>query len=161
VSKIDTIESCVLALRRYASAVVEDEREQEDLVHDCLVLALDRWHTYRGEGSPRAWLLAIMRNRFISRLRRQKVRAHANLFDLKGQDPRELPPTQELRTELRETLRALHALPDEQRQILVLIALTDFSYADVAQLLSIPIGTVMSRIYRGRERLRRMVEQPI
>jgi RNA polymerase sigma-70 factor (ECF subfamily) len=122
---------------------------------------LDRWHTYRGEASPQAWLLAIMRNRFISQLRRKKVRAHANLFGLMSHDADELPPTQELLTELRETLRALHALSDEQRLILALIALTDLSYAEVSQLLGIPIGTVMSRISRGRERLRRMVEGTI
>jgi RNA polymerase sigma-70 factor (ECF subfamily) len=65
-----------------------------------------------------------------------------------------MPARQELQTEARELLRALNALPEEQRHVLILVTVEDFSYAEVAQILGIPIGTVMSRLARARERLR-------
>ena len=153
--KFGMIEACVPALRHYASALVRNQQDQDDLVHDCLVLALDRWPTYRGYSSVQAWLFSIMRNLFIKR-----TRARASL-DGASAEAFGLLPEQEYRIEIRETLRALNEMPDEQRRVLVLIAIEDRSYAEVVQMLGIPIGTVMSRISCGRERLRRMVESGV
>ena len=106
------IEACVPALRRYASVLVGDQQDQDDLVHGCLVLALDRWHTYRGASSLRAWLLSIMRNLFISQLRHKRMRAHAQILDQTSVDALGLPLEQEFRIEFRETRRALNELPE-------------------------------------------------
>jgi hypothetical protein len=65
--------TCIPALRRYASALVRDHQEVDDLVHDCLVLALDRLNSFRDDGQLRAWLFAILHNQFVSQVRRAKV----------------------------------------------------------------------------------------
>jgi RNA polymerase sigma factor (sigma-70 family) len=127
-------------------------------VHDCLVHALDRLHTLRDDVSPRAWLFAIMHNLFISQQRRAKVRGHVTTLDeIADVQAHSMPARQEHQTEARELLRALNALPEEQRHVLVLVTVEDLSYAEVAQILRIPVGTVMSRLSRARERLRRAV----
>src|SRR4051812_50118906 len=68
------IEGCIPALRRYAAALLRNREDADDLVHDCLVRALDKLHTRRDEADVRAWLFAIMHNLFISQLRRAKAR---------------------------------------------------------------------------------------
>jgi RNA polymerase sigma-70 factor (ECF subfamily) len=127
-------------------------------VHDCLVRALTRLHTHRDDTTLRGWLFTIMHNLFVSQWRQKRVRAHSTIVDQASVDASPLPPEQEHHIELRQTLRALYALPEEQRQVLVLITIDDLSYAEVAQVLGIPLGTVMSRLSRGRERLRRIME---
>jgi RNA polymerase sigma-70 factor, ECF subfamily len=99
-----------------------------------------------------------MHNLFISQWRRKRARGHATILDETSVDASSFPPEQEYQIELRQTLRALYALPEEQRQVLVLVAIEDLSYAEVGQVLGIPLGTVMSRLSRGRERLRRIME---
>lgn len=99
-----------------------------------------------------------MHNVFITQLRNKRRHGHVETFDRAGVEACTIPPGQEQQIEVRETLRALSALPEEQRQVLVLVAIEDLSYDEVAQVLGIPIGTVMSRLARGRERLRRTVE---
>jgi RNA polymerase sigma-70 factor (ECF subfamily) len=146
------------ALRRYAHALVKESQDQDDLVHDCLVHALTRLHTQRDDSSLRAWLFVIMHNLFISQWRHKRARGHTTILDETTVDASPLPPEQEHQTELRQTLRTLYTLPEEQRQVLVLVAIEALSYAEVAQILGIPLGTVMSRLSRGRERLRRIME---
>ncbi len=71
---LELMEACIPALRRYASTLLRDRQEIDDLVHDCLLRALDQMHTRREDADMRAWLFAIMHNLFVSRLRRKKVR---------------------------------------------------------------------------------------
>jgi RNA polymerase sigma-70 factor, ECF subfamily len=127
-------------------------------VHDSLVLALTQLHTHRDDSSLRAWLFTIMHNLFISQWRHKRAGGHSTILDETSVDASTVRPEQEYQIELRQTLSALYALPEEQRQVLVLVAIEDLSYAEVAQVLGIPLGTVMSRLSRGRERLRRIME---
>jgi RNA polymerase sigma-70 factor (ECF subfamily) len=99
-----------------------------------------------------------MHNVFISQRRHKEVSDHVTAIGKAGVDRYLVPPEQENRIEFHETLHALNALPAEQRQVLVLVAVEHLSYAEVAQVLGVPIGTVMSRLSRGRKRLRRTVE---
>ena len=146
------------ALRRYARSLVRDRQEVDDLVHDCLVRALDQLHTRREEGDLRAWLFTIMHNLFVSRARRNKARARTVSLEEVNQDDLAVGSTQDGHMQARDLVRALDDLSEEQRSVLLLVTVEDLSYAQVAQVLGIPIGTVMSRLSRARERLRQLME---
>lgn len=152
------MEACIPALRRYAFALLRNRQEADDLVHDCLVRALDRLHTRRAEPDLRPWLFAIMHNLFISGARRARVRAGTEPLDGQHESMLGQHPDQEDHLRWQELTRAVDELPEEQRTVLLLVAVEDQSYADVARILDVPIGTVMSRLSRARERLRRRLE---
>jgi RNA polymerase sigma factor (sigma-70 family) len=154
-SIIAEMEKCVPALRRYASALLRDRQDVDDLVHDCLVRALDQLHTRRDEGDLRAWLFAIMHNLFISRIRQTKRRGVTEPIDTA--DPAVLGQRANQEDPLRrmDLMRALDELPEDQRSVLLLVAVEDLPYAETARILGVPIGTVMSRLSRAREKLRR------
>jgi RNA polymerase sigma-70 factor (ECF subfamily) len=142
-------------LRRYARALLGDRAAADDLVQDTLERAWSRLHQWRAGSDMRAWLFGIMHNLRIDQLRRPRLSTlsiDADEFELPTR------PTQADALELRDLESALGHLADEQREILLLIALEEMSYADIASTLGIPIGTVMSRLSRGRERLRLIME---
>jgi RNA polymerase sigma factor (sigma-70 family) len=153
------IEACIPALRRYAAALLRDREDADDLVHDCLVRALDKLHTRRDDADVRAWLFAIMHNLFVSQLRRAKARPAGEPLDEAHEAAMSMRPDQENSLHWRDLLRALNRLPVDQRSVILLVSVEDLSYAEVANVLGIPIGTVMSRLARGRERLRQMAEE--
>jgi RNA polymerase sigma-70 factor (ECF subfamily) len=142
-------------LRRYARALLGDRAAADDLVQDTLERAWSRLHQWRAGSDMRAWLFGIMHNLRIDQLRRPRLSTQS--IDA---DEFELPTraTQSDAMELRDLESALGHLADEQREILLLVALEEMSYADIATTLGIPIGTVMSRLSRGRERLRQIME---
>ncbi|MCX7157001.1 MAG: RNA polymerase sigma factor [Rhodocyclales bacterium] len=138
-------------LRRYARAMLGDRAAADDLVQDTLERGWSRLHQWRADSDLRAWLFGIMHNLRVDQLRRPRLSTQSI-----DEDDFELPtrPTQTDELELRDIESALNHLPDEQREVLLLVALEEMSYADIAATLGIPIGTVMSRLSRGRERLR-------
>jgi RNA polymerase sigma-70 factor (ECF subfamily) len=138
-------------LRRYARAMLGDRAAADDLMQDTLERAWSRLQQWRAGSDMRAWLFGIMHNLRIDQLRRPKL----NMYSV-AEEALELPtrPTQNDALELRDLESALACLPDEQREVLLLVALEEMSYAEIATMLGIPIGTVMSRLSRGRERLR-------
>jgi RNA polymerase sigma factor (sigma-70 family) len=154
-SVIAEMETCIPALRRYASALVRDHQEVDDLVHDCLVLALDRLHTFRDDGQLRAWLFAILHNQFVSQVRRAKVWGTAVPIESADEAVLGKCVSQEDHVRVDDLMRALDRLPEEQRSVLLLVAVENLSYAEVARVIGVPISTVMSRLSRAREKLRR------
>lgn len=152
------IESCIPALRRYATALLRNREDADDLVHDCLVRALDKLHTRRDDADVRAWLFAIMHNLFVSQLRRRKSRPAGEPLNESHETTLTQHADQEANLHFRDLVAALNRLPVEQRSVLLLVSVEDLSYAEAASVLGIPIGTVMSRLARGRERLRQMTE---
>jgi len=152
------IEECIPALRRYATALLRNREDADDLVHDCLVRALDKLHTRRDDADVRAWLFTIMHNLFVSQLRRKKSRPAGEPLTESREATLTLRPDQETNLHFRDLVAALNRLPVEQRSVLLLVSVEDLSYAEAAGVLGIPIGTVMSRLARGRERLRQMTE---
>jgi RNA polymerase sigma-70 factor (ECF subfamily) len=148
---VATLEDCIPALRRYAWALLRDSGEADDLVQDTVLRALDRGGTREPGGDLRAWLFTIMHNLNISRWRRARVRA-AVAVDNADADMA-TPAPQQASAEMRDVLRGIDLLPEEQRQILLLVAVEGMSYGDVAKILGLPIGTVMSRLSRARDRL--------
>ena len=143
-------------LRRYARALLGNRAAADDLVQDTLERAWARHALWRAGSDLRAWLFSIMHNLRVDQLRRPSAPIHSI-----DEDDLEVPTraTQNDRLEVRDLESALRQLPDEQREVLLLVALEDLAYAEVADALGIPVGTVMSRLARGRERLRLLMEE--
>ncbi len=139
-------------LRRYARALTGNRDTADDLVQDTLERALSRSALFRPGGDPRPWLFTIMHNLFVNQVRSAAARRTTQL-DAEAYEPITHDSTQD-GLALRDLSRALAEVPDDQREVLLLIGLENLSYADAAGILGIPVGTVMSRLSRGRERLR-------
>ena len=142
-------------LRRYARALSRDRDSADDLVQDTLERAWAKSGLWRGVADMRAWLFGIMHNLHVDSARRPGL----EIIAMDDETP-EVPvaATQGERLAVVDLQAALDQLPVEQKEVLLLIALEDMSYADVAKTLGIPIGTVMSRLSRGRERLRALID---
>jgi RNA polymerase sigma-70 factor (ECF subfamily) len=134
------------SLRRYARGLMGDQPTADDIVQDCLVLALDRERQFRG-GNLAGWVLTILANVGRSRLRVRRRQPTVELDPEAAGGPDADPATRI------GVMAALAALPEEQRQPLLLTAIEGFSYAETAAILAIPVGTVMSRIARARTAL--------
>jgi RNA polymerase sigma-70 factor, ECF subfamily len=152
------LEAHIPGLRCFARALLRGDRERaDDLVQDTLERALSSWRLRRVEGDLRGWLYTILYNRFLSDRKRRKRRgAYDALTEIVDDELPGIDGGQDLALEYRDLLRAFAALPAEQRAVLLLIAVEDLSYEEAARVLGVPIGTVMSRLSRGRERLRRL-----
>ena len=152
------IEPLIPALRRYARALVGDAAAADDLVQDCLERTVSRWHQRREDGDSRAWMFTILHNLTINRLRQKNRRGRHVELDDADESAMAQPATQE--DHLRETdiMAAVSRLPEDQRSVLLLVSVEELSYADAARVLDVPIGTVMSRLARARERLRRLMQ---
>jgi RNA polymerase sigma-70 factor (ECF subfamily) len=146
------VEPLIPALRRYARALVRDRAAADDLVQDCLERAVSRWHQRR-DGSVRAWLFTILHNLAVSQFRQATSRGRHMPIDDAGEQELVSAAAQEHSVIYQDVLNKLAKLPEEQRAVLLLVAVEDLSYADAAAVLNIPIGTVMSRLSRARERL--------
>lgn len=151
------IEPHIPALRRYAWALLREHEGADDLVQDCLERAVARWSSRRSGGDLRAWLFAIEHNLFLDGLRRR--RRQGIRVDLEtAADLATFAIEHDSLSGVRDVLTALDGLPDEQRAVILLVGVEDLSYEAAARVLDIPIGTVMSRLSRGRERLRRHLD---
>jgi RNA polymerase sigma-70 factor (ECF subfamily) len=162
------VEACIPSLRRYALVLLRDRQGVDDLVHDCLVQALTHMRTRRPGTDIRPWLFSIIHNLFISQKRRERTRGQIipieSMIDILEEGRSSISTPQEDRLRWRDLLRSLGLLPLELRLVITLVAVEGLSYAAVGEILDIPIGTVMSRLSRGRERLRQILageEHPI
>ncbi|MCT7666086.1 sigma-70 family RNA polymerase sigma factor [Shinella kummerowiae] len=155
---MDEIEECVPALRRYARALTHDPDRADDLVQDSLERAIRKRGLWRPSGSVRSWMFRILLNVYRNDLRRQRRSpVPLSLETIPGSDPAGLD-VQPGRLALAETARAMQALPLEQREVLLLVAVEEMKYSEAAAILSIPIGTLMSRLARARSTLRDLTQ---
>ena len=147
-------------LRRYARALLGDRYAADDLVQDTLERAWNKFHLWRRGSDLRAWLFAIMHNVFVNQVRSKRSDIEKTMEELPDVPVR---ATQSDSLEIADVERALRALPDEQLEVLLLVALEEMTYDEVGRALAIPIGTVMSRLSRARERMRRLIAgvQPV
>jgi RNA polymerase sigma-70 factor, ECF subfamily len=147
-------------LRRYARVLTGDLNRADDLVQDTLTRAWAKRRLWRTGSDLRAWLFTIMHNVHINQFSlRQREFSEVSLDADDGPTVAwEIPvrATQSDRLELTELFVQIGRLPDEQREVLLLAAVEELRYQDIAQVLGVPIGTVMSRLNRAREKLRRM-----
>jgi RNA polymerase sigma factor (sigma-70 family) len=147
------LEQHIPALRRYAYALVRQHDAADDLVQDCLERAVGRWHLRQRDGDLKAWLLTILRNQFIN-LYRQKRRRGLHLMWEDVPEPAAADAAPDSSTAIRDILAGLDTLPEEQKSVVLLVGVEDLSYDEAARVLGLPVGTVMSRLSRGREKLR-------
>lgn len=147
----DAIIACLPRLRRYARALAGSRGQADDLVHDTIARALDRWHLWREGGDLRAWLFAIMHN-INANQARKKARSPVTLDydDLRDGTQAD----QHERLAAREILDRVATLGEDQRAVVLLVGLEGLAYEDAAKILDVPVGTVMSRLSRARARLR-------
>lgn len=150
------IEAEIPGLRRYARALSGNAAQADDLVQDCLERALSRLALWRRDGNLRAWLFTILRNVWIDELRWRKVRPDVNAMD-ESCDTMASAPNQMDRLAVRDLAVALALLAPEQRETVLLVGLEGMSYAEVAVVTGVPMGTVMSRLKRGRDRLAQLM----
>jgi RNA polymerase sigma-70 factor (ECF subfamily) len=139
-------------LRRYARALTADRARADDLVQDTLERGMIKLDLWQPGSDLRAWLFTLMHNVFVNQLRSQPAGVTAGLDGEAAQVA--VRPTQTDWLEVRDLQAALLRLPEEQREVLLLVALEQLSYEETAGVLGIPVGTVMSRLSRARERLR-------
>ena len=153
------IEQEVPRLRRYARALTRDIGQADDLVQSCLVCALAKEHLWQPGSNLRAWILTVLHNLHINRIRRlireqdNAIVASASLA-LSQTEP-------SARLDLLDVERASGKLPELQRRVILLIGLEGMRYDEAAQILAVPIGTIRSRIARARQTLRELLERDI
>ena len=150
----DQIQAVIPRLRRYARALTGERIAADDLVQDTLERAWRKLHLFRAGTDLRAWLFTVMHNVYVNQVRAAKLRYSddASIEEL----PLREPDADGL--VVRDLDRALLALPPDQREVVLLVALEDMSYEEAARTLEIPIGTVMSRLSRAREKLRGLMQ---
>jgi RNA polymerase sigma-70 factor (ECF subfamily) len=142
-------------LRRYARALAGDRYAADDLVQDTLERAWNKFHLWRPGSDLRAWLFAIMHNVFINQMR---SRRHDLELAMEEPPSPAVRATQADGIEVADLDRALQHLSVEHREVLLLVGLEQMKYEEVSQALGIPVGTVMSRLSRARDRLRQHLE---
>jgi RNA polymerase sigma-70 factor, ECF subfamily len=150
-------------LRRYARVLTGDAVRADDLVQDTLARAWEKRHLWRPGSELRAWLFTIMHNVHVNQVALAR-RDTANVsLDADTGNASWRPPVranQLYRVELLEVVEQMARLSDDQREVLMLAAVEEMRYEDIANVLSIPMGTVMSRLSRARDRLRRLIGEP-
>lgn len=156
-SKEEQIVDQIPHLRRYAMALLRDRDAADDLVQDCLARAFDRLHLWQPTGTMRTWLFTILHNLHANQARKQS-RAPEIRSDTDGLERQSGMSDTGAGLAVRDIADALAQLSEEQRSAVLLVGLEGLSYADVAAITEAPLGTVMSRLSRGRERLRQIME---
>jgi RNA polymerase sigma-70 factor (ECF subfamily) len=144
-------------LRRYARALTRDAARADDLVQSCLVRAIAKQHLWQPGTDLRAWLFTILHNQHVNEVRRL-VREGITVAVEDVAPVLTMAPRAGASLQLRDLERAIRLLPEEQQQVILLVGLEGMRYEEVAAVLDIPIGTVRSRLSRGREMLRRLMD---
>ena len=141
-------------LRRYARALVGDRYVADDLVQDTLERAWNKFHLWRPGSDLRAWLFTIMHNVFVNQARRRRYEVEELTDEMSAAAVR---ATQGDQLELQDVDRVLRSISPEQREVVLLVAVEQLTYEEVSRALDVPIGTVMSRLSRARERMRQLL----
>jgi RNA polymerase sigma-70 factor (ECF subfamily) len=154
-SRQDAIAAEIPRLRRYARALIGDDGEADDLIQDTLERGIARIEQWREGDNPRKWLFSILHNLHVDGLRRRSRRPlHVGLENV-GAEQSEPPADTGTGRDLD---KALQMLSLEQREVVLLVGLEGLSYLEAAEVLQVPVGTVMSRLARGRDRLRLLMD---
>lgn len=145
-------------LMRYARALKRNPELADDLVQGTVERALAHLHQFKAGTNMRAWMFTIMHNLHVQDIRRLSRAADTAPLEPGIENRHAAPPSQDAHLAARDLARALEVLPDEQRSVIFLVCLEDMTYNQAAEILGVPIGTIMSRLARGRDRLRQLVE---
>ncbi|MEK6748055.1 MAG: RNA polymerase sigma factor [Pseudomonadota bacterium] len=137
-------------LRRYARALVGERARADDLVQDTLERAWTRFHLWRHGSNLRAWLFTVMHNVFVNQYRNGD-RGRTSSLDENFEIP--MRDGSEVSMQMRDLHNSLAQLPDDFREVILLVGVEQLTYEEVSEVLNIPLGTVMSRLSRAREKL--------
>jgi RNA polymerase sigma-70 factor (ECF subfamily) len=149
------LEAQIPRLRRYARALTRDVSRADDLVQSCLTRAVAKQHLWQYGTDLRAWLFTILHHQHVNDVRRS-IREGSHVMLEEGPEPT-VQPNAIPALQLRDLEVALGRLQPEQRQAILLVGLEGLSYDEVANVLNVPVGTVRSRLSRGRDQLRRLM----
>jgi RNA polymerase sigma-70 factor, ECF subfamily len=150
------LETEIPRLRRYAHALCRDRSAADDLVQDCLCRALTKSHLFQPDTNLRAWLFTMMHHLHVNDVRRYA--RQGSPVSVEDVEPMLTEPSaQGAKLILRDLDRAMGEISEEQRAVILLAGLEGMSYEEMATILSLPVGTVRSRLSRGRERLRELI----
>jgi RNA polymerase sigma-70 factor (ECF subfamily) len=149
------LEAEIPRLRRYARALTRDLSRADDLVQSCLTRAISKQHLWQPGTDLRAWLFTILHNQHVNDVRRSVREGIAVELGEVHQQTVQSNAIPSL--ELRDLERAMGKLPAEQRAVILLVGLEGMAYEEVAAVLNVPVGTVRSRLSRGRDQLRRLM----
>jgi RNA polymerase sigma-70 factor (ECF subfamily) len=147
------LEKEIPRLRRYASALTRNEIRADDLVQDTLTRAIEKEHLWEPGTDLRAWLFTIMHNQNVNLVRRAVREVTTLDFEARSQSLAATTDATASR-QLWELERALGELPEDQRQVILLVGLEGMSYEKAAAIVNVPLGTIRSRLSRGRAALR-------
>jgi RNA polymerase sigma-70 factor, ECF subfamily len=153
------LEEQIPRLLRYARALTRNTERADDLVQDTLVRALAKQHLWQAGTNLRAWLFTLMHNQNVNNVR-YGIREGQNIDVEEMSNVLAATTDPTASRQLYELNRALSQLAQEQRQAILLVGLEEFSYEETAAILNIPVGTVRSRLSRGRDQLRRLMDMP-
>ena len=153
----ELLETEIPRLRRYARALTHDASRADDLVQSCLLRAIAKQHLWQAGTDLRAWLFTILHNQNINDVRRS-MREGAAVPVEDVASVLSAPSNVEASLQLRDLDRAIASLPEQQRQVILLVGLEQMPYEEVAKILGIPVGTVRSRLSRGRDSLRALMD---
>ncbi len=156
----DELNDALPALRRFALSLTKNSESADDLVQDSVERALRKSQYYEPGTNFRSWMFTLCRRLFLNQIRKEKTRGISVDIDDSPQSALSAPATQEKIHECREVMERFEALPVRDRDILSLIAIDGMKYAEAAQRLKTPVGTVRSRLSRARTRLKELAEQP-
>lgn len=145
-------------LRRFAVSLTRNPSSADDLVQACLERALTSWTDKRPDGDLRAWLFAILYRQFLDAHRRSRRYARMLAFFTGSDDSQ---PSTERTVLAQSALAAFDRLSTEQRALLLWVSVEGLSYKEVAEILDVPTGTVMSRLSRARQALRQLTDGEI
>jgi len=150
------IESVLPNLRRFARSLTHDAVDADDLVQQCLARALGKVQLWKAGTDLRAWLFRILHNEYVSQIRR--AARHGTAVDWSEYESTlTCAPGQIEQLEIRDLVRALTSLPEEQRTAVLMIGLAKGDYYEVASACKVPVGTIRSRLSRGRKTLRALM----
>lgn len=150
------MEAEIPRLRRYARALTRDVSAPDDVVQETLTRSLVKQHLWVEGADPRAWLFTILHNQCVNAVRRA-VRVGAAVVISEPRPPLSCAPSQEKGLELRDLDRALAKLAEEQRAVVLLAGLEGLRYNAVAEIIGVPVGTIRSRLSRGRDALSQLM----
>ena len=147
-------------LRRYARALTGNAWAADDLVQDTLERACSKWRLWTAGSDLRAWLFTLMHNLFMNQRRSAARQWQAGPALDVDELAHTLVAPDGRQDQALDLQRCLLMLPDDQRAVLLLVSLEDMSYGQVARVVGVPLGTVMSRLSRARSRLRELMDKP-
>jgi RNA polymerase sigma-70 factor, ECF subfamily len=151
------LEAEIPRLRRYARALTRgDVVRADDAIQSCLTRAVAKQHLWQPGTDLRAWLFTILHNQFVNHVCRQAREGGTVPLDEAAMLP--VKPNAMPALKLRDLEIAINKLPDEQRQVILLVGLEGMAYEEAASILQVPVGTVRSRLSRGRDQLRRLMD---